>query len=518
MTLHTTKMHRVALGLVAAVTLATACDFSVTNPGPVQDKFLNDPTARAALTTGARRLLGDAMGLGEVEYWGAAMTYEINPAGSTGSYGIPTYIYSGTFHALDNENWDDIQQARWMAEDAIRRFDDEGAPKDSLYAVAYLWAGYANRTLGENFCNVTFDGGPSMPSTAAFARADSQFTQAMSIASSNGLDALVTAAHAGRASVLADLATYNNNDAATWAAAVAQANAVTSNTFTWHLVYSGDDQNQYNYMYWARGDSPYRAHTEWSTWYENYYRQTGDPRVKNVVVPLASSTTSGGSAAGATSIAVASVTDLKLAKNDWVAVGSGQTQEVLHLSAADSSGNTLTFTQALVYAHAAGVPVSDIQLGDAAVDKFGGRVPFMPEAKYNTEASPITLSSGWEMRLIEAEAALVAGDYNTAATIMNVRRAALGLPDLTPANLTEGWTDLKAERGYELWLEARRMGDLRRWLAAADPGTTYDGVWQDTNRDGTPEQIESMTSPTTRDMCFPIGQIETQTNPNLKGG
>ena len=59
MTHHRDVLPRVALGLVAAVTLATACDFSVTNPGPVEDKYLSDPTARPALVTGMRRALLD---------------------------------------------------------------------------------------------------------------------------------------------------------------------------------------------------------------------------------------------------------------------------------------------------------------------------------------------------------------------------------------------------------------------------------------------------------------------------
>jgi SusD family len=531
MTHHRDMMLRVAVGLVAAVTLATACDFSVTNPGPVEDKYLSDPTARPALVTGMRRALATAVngqggggGTGVILYWGGAMDYEINPAGSTGSFGIQTYIYSGHFRPEDNNIWGNAQQARWVAESGITRFQAESAPEDSLFAAAYLWAGYANRVLGENFCDAVIDGGPKLPITAFFARADSQFTEALRIANGLSIKAankanVVNAALAGRASVRADLATWNGNDAATWAAAVADANQVTSNTFAWQLIYSSQDQDQYNYLYWARANNPYRAHTQWSTWYEWYYRTSRDARVKNDVVPLTTTTLSGASAPGATTIAVASVTALKLAAGAWIAVDTGSAQEVVLLTGADTTGQTLTVAQALVGAHINGAPVADIMLGDAAVAKFGGRVPFMPEAKFVTAADGVNLSSGWEMKLIKAEAALVGGNVADAIDTLNVRRTNLGLPTYDPGvSADSAWTLLKAERMYELWLEARRMGDLRRWQAAGTPGITYDGVWQDTNRDGAPEETETMTSPVARDLCFPISQIETQTNPNHPAG
>ena len=224
-------LPRIALGLVAAVTLATACDFSVTNPGPVEDKYLNDPTARPALVTGMRRALATAVngqggggGTGVILYWGGAMDYEINPAGSPGSFGIQTYIYSGHFRPQDNNLWGNAQQARWIAEAGIGRFQAESAPEDSLFAAAYLWAGYANRALGENFCDAVIDGGPKLPITAFFARADSQFTEALRLA--NGLtikaankDNMVNAALAGRASFRADRTTWGNNDPTEGAAA-----------------------------------------------------------------------------------------------------------------------------------------------------------------------------------------------------------------------------------------------------------------------------------------------------------
>src|SRR5205085_825173 len=75
--------------------------------------------------------------------------------------------------------WDLGQQARWIAEDAVRRFVRVGNVVPDILAQAYLWAGYANRLLGENMCDAVFDGGPAEPNIKYFARADSEFTQAI---------------------------------------------------------------------------------------------------------------------------------------------------------------------------------------------------------------------------------------------------------------------------------------------------------------------------------------------------
>jgi hypothetical protein len=67
---------------------------------------------------------------------------------------------------------------------------------------------------------------------------------------------------------------------------------------------------------------------------------------------------------------------------------------------------------------------------------------------------------------------------------------------------------LKRERGIELWLEARRLGDMRRWKAAgaAAPGA-LDPL----------ESVGPATSHlTSQDLCFPISRSERQTNPHLR--
>jgi len=60
------------------------------------------------------------------------------------------------------------------------------------------------------------------------------------------------------------------------------------------------------------------------------------------------------------------------------------------------------------------------------------------------------------------------------------------------------------ERGIELWLEGRRIGDLRRWAAVNAPGSL--------NALEIPGAASYLTG---QDTCFPVSREEINTNPNL---
>ena len=460
---HTTRSARQRAGHylapALALMIATGCDTSVTNPGPVQDEFLDSLNAHQAVVMGATRNLSDA--LDQIAYWDAAMTYEINPAGSTGSFGIPSYIQDGRFDRDDTGDWNSAQLARWAAENARIRFERvlpeiSGAPAFASYglaAEATLLAGYANRMIGENFCQAVFDGGGVESFTAALNRAEAHFTESNSIATAAGDTQTATAALAGRASVRADLASYG---LASWTDAASDAAAVASNTFVHTANYSDQDQSQSNYiMVAAPGLGTYRAHTTWGTFYEDYFRTTGDARVPWTEDP-------------------------------------------------------------------------NIPFGDAGVTKFGGNVTFMPQAKYDDQDDPINLSSGWEMRLIQAEAALqTAGGAAAAVGFMNQRRADLGLTALTVTTDAQAYTDLKLERALELWLEGRRLFDIRRWEANNISGgisDVRDGIYG-TGTAGSGAAIGNetavgvldtqLTTLATNARCWPIGRSEVETNPGV---
>jgi hypothetical protein len=401
-------------GIVMLASLAAACDTKVSNPGRVEDDQLDNPVAVAAIVNGAGRDLSD--GLNWVAYTGAAVAREIHPAGSTGSFGISVQQQNGKL--LDDEvdtHWANAQRARWTAEQGaarMRKLPGFDFAKNKSAAQILLWVGYANRMLGENMCDAVIDGGPRAAYTAYLERAEAAFTEALAVATAVGDANLANAAKAGRASVRL---LRNNPDGA-----VADASGI-PDAFVYQMPYNAIDESQYNRIYWAVGNQPYRAHTVWNTYYEKYYATTKDPRVA------------------------------------W-----GQ----------DPKNPT----------------------GDAAVGNLG-RVPWYFEMKYQKKEAPINLSSGWEMRLIEGEAKLIAGDIPGAMALINKHRVALGLAPWPGADATEAWNGLRRERGIELWLEGRRLGDARRWAALGRPGT-----------------IDEMGG---RDVCFPISRTEKETNGNL---
>lgn len=91
-----------------------------------------------------------------------------------------------------------------------------------------------------------------------------------------------------------------------------------------------------------------------------------------------------------------------------------------------------------------------------------GVTPFYGLTKYPSYTSPIPIATGLEARLIEAEAALQAGDPNW-LTILNTLRADQGLGPLADPGTPAARLDLLfRERAFWLFATGTRLGDLRR--------------------------------------------------------
>jgi starch-binding outer membrane protein, SusD/RagB family len=136
-----------------------------------------------------------------------------------------------------------------------------------------------------------------------------------------------------------------------------------------------------------------------------------------------------------------------------------------------------------------------------------GRTPHFRQRKYPSFDTDIPLVKGTEMRVLEAEARLRANDIAGAFESINTMRAFYtSLPDSSfrdlpalaaPATLQEAWPILQRERGAVVWLEGRRLWDLRRWNE--ETGMAHNSFLDN------------------RDTCIPISQNERLSNPNLAG-
>lgn len=262
---HATNPLRAVL-VAALIPLAGCGDiFETEAPGRIADEDLNNPEAIPGLVVGMSYDLAQAVD-GLLEAWVPLAAGELFHGGSYDWDDVP----NGTILPEDVDGiWGTMQQARWVAESGIERIRsileaDAGAFDASPHvARAYLLAGFANRTLGENVCETAIDGGSREPHTVHFERAEDQFTQAIAIGQASGSDDVVTAAYGGRASVRAWLGD--------WAGAVQDAQQVPID-FTYDAKLSADgESNQIAYETHDRFE-----YTVFGTEWENF---PNDPRM-----------------------------------------------------------------------------------------------------------------------------------------------------------------------------------------------------------------------------------------------
>ena len=250
-------------GVAIATLFCAACDLSVTNPGPIQDSQLNTPTAIPGLVNG---MSGDlSFALGTYIDRGALASGELN---ESGNFAAEQQYAIGVIRPEDvNADWSNMQQARWSAENGLQRMQKVlGAAFETNVDTprAYLYAGFANRLLGENVCTAVIDGGPAQSDSVYFQRADSNFTRAYTIAKALNNTAVANAALGGRASVRAWVGD--------WTGAVADAILV-PNTFVFNAIFGTGTARENNDL--ANQTIARRETTVFGTRYATIFK---DPR------------------------------------------------------------------------------------------------------------------------------------------------------------------------------------------------------------------------------------------------
>ncbi len=147
--------------------------------------------------------------------------------------------------------------------------------------------------------------------------------------------------------------------------------------------------------------------------------------------------------------------------------------------------------------------------GSGAHQGADGLTAHYRQDKYPEAGSDIPVVTGTEMRLIEAEAALLGGDLGTFTKMINEVRAFYGIePIEAPASAgalefpnaqDDAWSILDRERYLTMWIEGRRLWDLHRWQHPFLNGGTLIGP-----------------GATPRISCMPIPELECTLNPEIQ--
>lgn len=445
--------RRGAIALAGAAVLA-GCDLGVNNPAVIGDEDLNDTRVIQSVVNGAisdvyLAVMGTNSG-GGIFNGVALLTDEmVNSSNTEGFKSLSEGDPDEESNDASNR-WGYVSRARWTTEDAIRRLTPmvEDPATSPAIGLVTLWAGFANRLIGDNYCEAVINGGGLEPSTVFLERAEGQFTSALDIATAIGDDSLRLAALAGRAQTRMQLGD--------WTGAVADAGQVPT-TFDLPVYVSPGSARTRNTFAWQAHDG--RWMTMWGT-------------------PFA----------------------------DW---------------GLNESDTTSTGDPRVVYS----TPRDTL---DRYVTGPDDRRPFFQEQKYNISEDDTYLARGMEMRLIEAEAALRAGDVPTAIEKMNEARAHYNvindefeenrddLPMIDPATVAgpdDAWLLLMKERGLTFYLEGRRLADLRRWEATPGVEVPFEVVRDEAV--GQPYTADERLPVLDAELCFPISREERLSNPNV---
>jgi hypothetical protein len=126
------------------------------------------------------------------------------------------------------------------------------------------------------------------------------------------------------------------------------------------------------------------------------------------------------------------------------------------------------------------------------------------QQKYPNYAAPIRLASKLEAEYIAAEAS---NDINQQLALINRQRLAFGYTQYSgPTDAMSVLTELFNQKGFDFWLEGKRLADFRRQPIAASryvpvAGTPY---WR--------PNLGNIGSQT----CYPLPFADRDNNPNLK--
>lgn len=441
--------------LLALPLLTSACELTVTNPGKIASRDLEDPRLVEAVVIGAVSDLGYAAlvpGLGGVFVMSSLLSDELVMSGTRQG---PKSLSDGMVRDDYSEAqswWGYLARSRWTTEDAVARAERlvENPDADPNVALASLFAGFANRIGGDNFCHTVIDMGPLEPTSVSFERALAYFTKAIEVGTAAGIDSIVTAAYGGRAQAYMMLGK--------WDSAVEDARKVpTDFRLSIHNSSAGRNLN----YYWSYTRGSVKNYTSWGTPYVewgvdyNGNRNIGDPRV--IIEP------------------------------------SRQ---------ADGSFNLGPDNRR---------PIIMQRKYTSTVSA----VPLIKGTEMRLIAAEAELVRGNWQAAIDSINALRTALNVSPPSAWGANR----LQPVAATSLDEAWEVLMRERGLELWLEGRRLADYRRWAEVpGKEKVPFTRVRQAANSPDPEDDPRVSVYQVNNELCLPISLTEKLANPNIGGG
>jgi hypothetical protein len=449
----------VLVGCLAII--ASGCDLEVVNPGAITDASLDDASLMGVVANGVSNEF-----IGLVDGINLDVVRLTDEAAGTGSYFQTGRLRRGALDWTETDgNWAQAHEAIWTGRSAWERMTklesyDQTSSEDA--ARVWLLTGLANRMYGETFCQVVYSVGPTAeePVRGGLQNRTAAFDTAI-VHLQRAIDIATAANTAYSTETIIPAAT----------AGIAQAYAGKGD-FATAVTYSGDVDTDFVYE-------------------ALFNRNANDNEVYFETVERAE-------------IGLFNTYAGTLAEQDprvpYTICGTFD-------DPANPKDSDVTPTNAE---------------GCTAHQGADGTTAHYMQQKYPDYGSDVPVATGVDMRLIEAEAAIMDNDMTAFKTAIDAVRDQYGLDPLTaePASAgsleypnaynantgdvsdpgVDAWSILDAERLLTTWGEARRHWDLHRWNHPfLDGGIVF---WDAEDR---------------RASCYPVPEDECQLNDNLSG-
>ena len=201
MTHRSPLLARRFLALASLVFSIGACSdiLEVSNEQDILDQNLDSPDAVLPIMNG---VIGDyalayANAIDIVGLFGQELIH-------TGSFPTWREVENGIGtrpSATGNQVYQNASRAIWVADTAAVRFRKALSDAEQRFELAtvLVWGGFAHFMLADNFCEVTFHGGPPVSPAEGYQRAKAIFDDALTVATAANRPELRNAALAGRA-------------------------------------------------------------------------------------------------------------------------------------------------------------------------------------------------------------------------------------------------------------------------------------------------------------------------------